>query len=222
MVKSLEYRFGDISEEYKVSFEPSTHLLALAMDIGVSAGHVHVATVTELYMVPPPLSHYGQHTVEHFDLACKKEARRAALIQTAAAHCSLRNGDATETGSYSTWSGPSSPSVPFSDTSSAPSNLSTTAVQLSHEGSMHTIASCHTSDAQKSWITQHSCTTASFPDNTAKRIDTFPGRIRRRLVSNRSLADEDTGPFSQSALSCSSSQDSHRWWGSLRGWKGRK
>lgn len=227
-MKHLEERFNAICNEYRTSFAPTTHMLALAMDIGVSAGHVHVASANQLTMAPPSLRHYGKHSAEHFEHACKKEARRISFEQAAAVRRSMLSGlyQTAAAGSPSTWIGPASPPTYLPGSQSVPLDLSTT-IQLPQEGpaaGMHTASALRTS-ARDSWITAPTYNL----QHPAKQGGTFPRRALRRISSNRSLSDEEVSFFNEHSGSSDETSrglvgdgQKGRWWGSLRGWMARK
>lgn len=212
----LEHRFAVICQEYDVSLELPTHLRKLAMEIGISAGHV--AATTHLYTSPPPLLLFGKYSLDHFDHKCKAEARKCAYAQ-ARQSMLVNQPQASPVGSASMWTGTVSPRTAYTPTLT---NASSAAV--SHEGptspSYTTASSSRRTTLRESWVT-----TPSYRlQNTPKQIGTYPTHLNAPNVSEQEISyfSESSGTSAERATEAAQVDTKPRWWDSLKGWRGKK
>lgn len=80
MIHHLDSRFYAICAQYQISLAPTEEIKRHAFNVGMSAGHVTVATVNALNM-DSRAEYYGRHTPQHFEIACKMEAARFSRNQ---------------------------------------------------------------------------------------------------------------------------------------------
>lgn len=216
MMLHLEQRFSVICQEYGVSLELPTRLRKLAMEIGISAGHV--AATTHLYPSPPPLGLFGKYSLEHFDHECKAEARKCAYAQSRQSML-VNQPQESAIGSSSTWMGPVSPHTSYAPTLT---NASSTAV--SHEGptspTYTTASSSRRTTLRESWVT-----TPSYRlQNTPKQIGTYPKNLTASNVSEQEISyfSEHSGTSEESPAEPTQADTKPKWWDSLKGWRGKK
>ncbi|EJT47966.1 hypothetical protein A1Q1_03139 [Trichosporon asahii var. asahii CBS 2479] len=199
-------RFHSISAEIGVSFGPTFELRALALQLGISAGHCQVAAHYQLLSIPPTIFHFGPYTIEHFERECRSEARMVAREQ-ARQSVILQAAE----GPSSSWPGVMHPYAYIAPTHSFPSTLSMTTGQLSHEGAMSsaytTASSSRRTTARESWI------------STRTHSVQLPSQQSEEEVSYFS---EHSGASEQGHTDATQEESRGRWWGSLRGWRGSR
>lgn len=229
MVKFLEERFFAICREHMVSLQPSTHILALAMDIGVSAGHVQAVLAKRMFSDPPLLQDYGQHTVRHFDRACMEEVRKVALERIENVRRSLvssRYNFAAVFNPSSAWATPALPYSHLVGSRSVSSLLSTTTAQVSHEAPTEN-APWHLPNRRESWTDEptHNSqrTRQAFPNGTFPRHANGRGTSTRPFVDEGvSGANERSEPSGDAPRGTDRNGSKSSWWGSLKGWRAKK
>lgn len=224
MMGHLEQRFHSISAEIGVSFGPTFELRALALQLGISAGHCQVAAHYQLLSIPPTIFHFGPYTIEHFERECRSEARMVAREQARQSVILQAAG-----GPSSSWPGVMHPYAYIAPTHSFPSTLSMTTGQLSHEGAMSsaytTASSSRRTTARESWIS----TRIHSVQLPSQQSGTYPRLPVDRSVTDTTITEEEVSYFSEHS---GASEEGHtdatqeesrgRWWGSLRGWRGSR